>query len=180
MTCIVAATNGTKVFMAADSCAVDETSISSRKTPKIFIKGSFLLGYCQSFRLGQIAQYAFDPPALPTIKLTDDVLTGYMVKNFVPALKKCLEENNFPYHDDDKDDWEIIIGIKGRIFVVENDWQVGLDIHNYWASGAGAHIALGALFACEDMEPNARLMVALNAAKEFSPFVREPFNFLSV
>lgn len=173
MTCVVAVTDGKKVCMAGDSGAVDESSITISAVPKVFTKGEFIIGYCHSFRLGQIIQHIFTPPALPANKtITDDALISYMVKKFVPDLKRCLDENNFPYHDDEKNDWELLVGVRGRIFNVQDDWQVGIDILPYAAIGSGSPYALGALFINQD------ITAALDAASRFSPFVCPPYTIL--
>jgi ATP-dependent protease HslVU (ClpYQ) peptidase subunit len=178
MTCVVAATDGHTVIIGGDSCAVDNSTISARVHPKVFRKGELAIGYCQSFRLGQILEYIFSPPPVPRTK--DANMMEYMVKSFVPAMKKCLEENWYPYHDDEKEDWSIIVGVKGKIFYVESDYHVGHDINNYFAIGSGGDYALGAMYAVKDQDPRVMVRVGLEAAVEFSPFVKRPFNYVTI
>lgn len=175
MTCVVAFTDGNKVYLAADSSAVDENIVLPRKTSKVFVNGEFGMGYCHSFRLGQIVEHFFSPPAI-----VEDDLLSYMIVKFVPALRKALDKQEFPSNDSEKSDWALLIGIRGRIFVIESDWQVGEDTMSYHAIGAGMEYALGALHATKERDPRKRLTAALQAAKEYSPYVREPFNFIEV
>ena len=175
MTCIVAVSDGNKVYMAGDSCAVDDSTITSRQNPKVFINNGIAIGYCQSFRMGQIIQYIFVPP---TIHKNIDLME-YMVTSFVPALKDCLDENDFPAHDDDKENWSVIVGIENKLFYIESDWQVGFDNNQYYAIGSGSPYALGAMYASMSKNPIEKLTIGLEAAMEFSPFVRTPFHFIN-
>lgn len=178
MTCVVAVTDGLKVKMGSDSAAANDDVISQRVCPKVFVRGEFGIGYCYSFRLGQIIEYFFEPP-----KIDKDVdLMRYMVTKFVPALKVALEENDYPYHEDEKDRWMVLVGIRGKIFCIESDFQVGLDAEEVAAIGAGAELALGAMFVSLELDYELLEIaeLGLTAAAKFSPFVIEPFLYIEV
>lgn len=179
MTCIVAIVDKTKrIVMGADSSAVDETIHTEHLDAKVFKKGEFGIGYCHSFRLGQILEFWFEPPPIPD---NEKNLMKYMVMDFVPELRKVLEDNEYPTHDDEKTDWSIIVCVAGHIFTIESDWHVGYDNIPYAAIGAGSSYALGAMYPMrydEDVQTTATQ--ALMAAQKFSPYVIGPFNFIEV
>jgi ATP-dependent protease HslVU (ClpYQ) peptidase subunit len=178
MTCIVAIKNSNRVIIGADSCGSEENIGVVRVPPKVFVKGNYGFGFSHSFRLGQIIEHVFEPPPISS-KVTDNELIAHMVKNFIPQLKSTLEDHGYPYHEDEKEGWALIIGIHGRILTIESDWQVGLDDLDLTAIGSGAEYALGALYV-SDKEPLETATAALMAANKFCPSVMTPFNFIEV
>ena len=180
MTCVVAVVGGDgKIVLGADSAASDNDIITSHINPKVFVKGEFGIGYCHSFRLGQVIEYWFVPPDLPE-KTDYEDLMRYMVTAFIPALRSALEENNYPTHDDEKTDWSMIVGVRGNVFVVESDWHVGHDDLHFAAIGAGAPYALGAMWCDVFANPFQKAKDGLLCAIEFSPYVIGPLNFIEV
>lgn len=179
MTCIVAiAGKDGAIILGADSSAVDETVQTAHIDPKIFIKGEFGIGYCHSFRMGQIIEFWFEPPPIPKNEIN---LMRYMVQDFIPELKSILADNDYPNHEDEKIEWSLIVGVRGNIFTVESDWHVGYDDIPYASIGAGSSYALGALYSTaigDDAKSVAR--VALRAAEKFCPYVLGPFNYIEV
>ena len=153
MTCIVALEDQGTVYMGADSAAIDGDMVSIRVTPKIFKIGKFLIGYCNSFRYGQIIEHHFKPPAQQ-----EKNVMKYMVTKFVPELRQTLE--TWGYEEKDS---SIIIGYDGRIFYIEPDWHVGHDSTKY-----------------SSQDPLSRIEIALSAAEAFSSTVRRPYHYLSV
>lgn len=75
-----------------------------------------------------------------------------------------------------------LVGVNSRLFVVEDDYQVGETVDGYAAVGSGAELAaLGALYAAEgtDVDARGRLEIALRAAERFIPGVCRPSSFAS-
>jgi 20S proteasome alpha/beta subunit len=171
MTCIVALEDQGTIYMGADSAAIDGDMVSLRVTPKIFKIGKFLIGYCNSFRYGQIIEHHFKPPAQQ-----EKNVMKYMVTKFVPELRQTLE--TWGYEEKDS---SIIIGYDGKIFYIEPDWHVGHDSTKYHAIGSGTQTALGSLYSTSSHEdPLSRIEIALSAAEAFSSTVRRPYHYLSV
>jgi ATP-dependent protease HslVU (ClpYQ) peptidase subunit len=101
--------------------------------------------------------------------------------DFISALRECLEKNNLKLDTSSperNDMSELIIGIKGRIFIIEDDWQVTEYIHDYLAIGSGSPYALGSLYSTTDLPPNERVQKALEAADQFSITVCQPFDYI--
>ena len=185
MTCVVAVLgyDGT-VCLASDSSAVEDNLILRRAAPKIFKLGEFGIGYCHSFRLGQIIEHFLKPPTLAKEASEKEIL-GYMVTKFVPALKAVLEQNDYPTQDDEKTDWSIIVCVRGCIFTIESDFHVGYDRTPFAAIGAGTEYALGSMktsMSSARREIGAKLVAenALWVAEYFSPSVTSPFDFIEL
>ena len=184
MTCIVAiAQNGT-VYMGSDHAASDEKSgwILSRKEPKVFKVGQYGIAFTDSFRMGQILQYNWTPPKYTPTK-TNSGLDKFMRTKFIDSVKVAFKDHGFgDIGGNDEDTGGIfIVGLEGRIFVVDEDFHVGENVVNYMAEGSGGMFALGALHATKNQKnPKMRLKLALEAASEFSMSVAPPFTYIQV
>jgi ATP-dependent protease HslVU (ClpYQ) peptidase subunit len=184
MTCIVAiAQNGT-VYMGSDHAASDDKSgwIMSRKEPKVFKVGQYGVAFTDSFRMGQILQYNWTPPKYTPTK-TNSGLDKFMRTKFIDSVKVAFKDHGFgDIGGNDEDTGGIfIVGLEGRIFVVDEDFHVGENVVNYMAEGSGGMFALGALHATKNQKnPKMRLKLALEAASEFSMSVAPPFTYIQV
>jgi hypothetical protein len=71
--------------------------------------------------------------------------------------------------------------VAGRLYRVEEDYQVGRSLDGYDAVGCGWEVALGALRATRDLglEAGERLGLALDAAAHHCAGVVAPFNLVS-
>lgn len=179
MTCIVAvkATDGT-IWMGGDSAGVGNGDITLRADTKVFRVGEFVIGFTTSFRMGQLLQYSFEPP-----HIEGDDLHRYMCTKFINAVRECLKDGGFASK---KDDSELggcfIVGIRGRIFTIDEDYQVGESHEGYDTVGCGMTYAKGALLALSSVPvERGRYMVetALIAAAHFSTGVRAPFQIIN-
>lgn len=184
MTCIVAiAQNGT-VYMGSDHAASDDKSgwIMSRREPKVFKVGQYGVAFTDSFRMGQILQYNWTPPKYTPTK-TNSGLDKFMRTKFIDSVKVAFKDHGFgDIGGTDEDTGGIfIVGLEGRIFVVDEDFHVGENVVNYMAEGSGGMFALGALHATKNQKnPKMRLKLALEAASEFSMSVAPPFTYIQV
>jgi hypothetical protein len=177
MTCIVAIVDRhRRITMGADSSAVDETIHTPHLDPKIFVKGEIGIGYCHSFRMGQIIEFWFEPPPLPE---GSENIMRYMVTEFIPELKSVLSDHDYPNNEEDKTEWSLIVGVRGHIFTIESDWHVGYDDLPYASIGAGSSYALGAMYTAQDTT-DIVAKKALEAAEKFCPYVLGPFHFIEV
>ncbi len=63
------------------------------------------------------------------------------------------------------------------MFEIASDFQVGEVLKNYVSVGCGCSYALGSMYSTEksSKDPKSRIVIALEAAQEFSAGVREPF-----
>lgn len=180
MTCIVGIASKGAIYIGGDSAGVSGLDLSVRADRKVFTNGDFVMGFTTSFRMGQLLQFAFKPPKRhPTM----DVMT-FMVTDFIDALRACLKRGGFASRKDESESaGTFLVGYAGRLFRIDEDYQVGEAACGYAAVGCGSALALGALFVAQsaavkpkDFESVVR--VALHAAQAHSAGVRDPFHIV--
>lgn len=161
--------------MGADSCATDDNDHSYiiAKNTKIFRKNEIIIGCCNSFRIINIIQFLFNPPKIKT------ELFKYMVTEFVPTLRNCLEEHKIDT-DSESMGLTILVGIQNAIFEVQNDFAVILMPEYGAAIGSGGQVARGSLYTTKDgtLAGSQRVLMALQTAEATIASVRGPFDIL--
>jgi hypothetical protein len=164
MSCVVGKLDGKGgVVMGADSVGVNSSKdLQLRADPKIFISGSYLIGVVGSWEANQVIRYKLIFP-----EPTGDDLFKHMVTQFLPVLTNSHIEKSY----------ELLVGVRGRLFHIYGDKQVSEEIANYEAAGCAAQISRGALYAMEqtDVDPKAQVIIALEAAERFCSDIRRPF-----
>lgn len=182
MTCIVGIVREDDMWMGGDSAATDSSSINLRKDPKVFIRQDMLIGYCGSFRLGQLLRYKLQIPTKPKAK---DVFE-YLVNDFCSSLRSLAKDNGLMKVDNEIEeipDSQIMICYDKRLFIIENDLHVGECLNNYNAIGGGQDVALGSLYTSEfnkNYGPKKRIEMALSAASSFCTAVSYPFHIINL
>lgn len=176
MTCIVGLIDNGNIWIGGDSAGIRGTELIIRKDPKVFRSGDFVIGYSSSFRMGQLLAHAFTPPARDQ---SLDVYS-YMVTVFVDALRSCFKNGGYAEKQNEAErGGTFLVGYEKRLFCIEGDYQVGENADGYAACGSGAVIALGSLYSTIGQAPQARVLLALEAAEHFSTEVCAPFQILS-
>lgn len=188
MTCIVGLLKDGVVYMAGDHIATDGYCNEVQKRSKVFRNGDFIIGYTESFRMGQILEHKWEPPKLK--KGTKDV-TSYIVKSVIPSLIECFDKNKFIRSVSDSDSatkrsisgqvygGEFLLGYKNHLYKVESDFSVLECVNNYDAVGAGEEYAKGALFAfyqTTNCDPVLFLKGALLSAEKHCSLVHVDWN----
>lgn len=174
MTCIVGLAHEGKVYIGGDSAGVGGYSLTVRADRKVFRNGDFVMGFTSSFRMGQLLHHAFSPPK----RHPDTDVDKFMVTYFINAVRDCLKSGGYAEkHNDAERGGVFLVGYEGRLFRIDNDYQVGEAADGFDAVGCGEEIAQGAMFANKTGKPEQRLRVALEAAERFSAGVRGPFHF---
>lgn len=178
MTCIVGLIDRGIIWMGGDSAGGSEQSISDRLDVKVFIKGSMLLGFTSSFRMGQLLRYKLKIP-----KQSRDVpVHEYMATHFVDAVRVCLKKGGFAEKEKEAESGgQFMVGYAGRLFSIYPDYQVAERRDGFDACGCGENYSLGSLYSTAlALGPKARVEQALKAAERFSSGVRGPFTILSL
>ena len=175
MTCIVGLVHGDRVIIGGDSAGVTQGwGIQARNDSKVGNVGEFVIGFTDSFRMGQVLLYRFKPP------LIEGELMAYMVGPFIDELRRTLRSAGYAERINDRETGgTFLVGVRGRLFRISSDYQVGESRDAYDSVGCGADIALGSMYSSGlviDNAPKARVMEALAAAQHFSGGVRQPFN----
>jgi hypothetical protein len=177
MTAIAGFVDNGKVWIGGDSAGVAGFDLTVRADSKVFQNGEFLFGFTSSFRMGQLLRFSFTPPVM---KQGQD-LYAYMVTDFVNAVRDCLKAGGYANKKDEEErGGTFLVGVRGRLFKIEGDYQVGEPLGGYDACGCGDQIIAGALFATSGMDPAGRMKLALKAAQNHSAGVRGPFCIMSL
>ena len=175
MTCIVGLKANHTVWIGGDSATATSYRSHVSLCRKVFERGDFLIGGTTSWRMLQLLQYELTIPVLPR-KMTQEELHGWMVKEFVKAVRDCLTAGGFATKDKEQETGgSFLIGVSGRLFGIESDYQVAEYDEGYISCGSGMELALGALHITPNLKPRERLRLALEASAHHNPFVRPPF-----
>lgn len=178
MTCIVGFVEKKRVYMAGDHMGSDGYSDLHYNNQKVFINGDFIIGYCGSFRMGQILQYDWVQPKRPKTMNND---LQYIVKLVVPSIMKAFDCKGFlqTAHSSDEAGQKLggnfLLGYKGKLYHVQADFSVLEDTRGYDAVGCGLDFAKGALYWLskdDSLSPADKLRKALEATEEHSTPVR--------
>lgn len=176
MTCIVGFVEGNRVWMGGDSAGtnawLDQDLYS---TPKVFRNDGALIGSCGSARQADLLRHTLKVPDHdPRIDLEK-----YMVKTFIDAVRECFKAGGVCVTKEgvERSQGSFLVGYKGRLFAIYDDFQVRVPKLPYAAVGCGDQIALGAMFASDHVqEGSERVGLALRASERFSAGVRGPFH----
>lgn len=177
MTCIVGIQHDGDVWLGGDSAGVAAGHyLSSRADEKVFRCEGYLYAICGSFRGGNVLRYSFKPPRL----FENDDLVEYMNTRYIDALRQAMgNAGQRMVHEglESTDNFAFLVGVRGRLFCVESDFQVGYSRSDYLADGSGVSVAEGVLHATRTMNlnPEERLKLALEAAEAHVTSVRGPF-----
>jgi ATP-dependent protease HslVU (ClpYQ) peptidase subunit len=180
MTCIVGLVDKGKVYIGGDSAGVGgsgQYSLKVRNDRKVFRNGDFVMGFTSSFRMGQLLAFAMSPPK----PREGDDLMAFMVRDFIGCARQTLKDGGFAKAvNSEESAGTFLVGFRGRLFHITDDYQVGESSQPYDACGCGDQLALGSLFSTPNIiDPRERVLEALAAAEAFSAGVRGPFHMES-
>lgn len=185
MTCIVAiSSDDGRIYMGGDSAGIDFDSaltLGIGAETKIWEDRGILFGAAGSFRVSQVIRWQ---TAIPLYNSDVEPLE-YITGPLMTALRESLEHHGSltTWEEDSTQgiDGSLLLGFRGGVYEVYEDFGVGHLIHGYGAVGCGATLALGNLVATEDMDvsPKKRIKMALKAAERHSAGVRGPFSYLT-
>lgn len=176
MTCIIGMIKDGEVYIGGDSAGVSGYYTTQRKDHKVFKKGKFVFGFTSSFRMGQIIQFCFNPPEIDEKKDTFE----YMVSDFIPALKLTFKEHGFNRSESSVDSCgTFLCGVNGRLFAVEDDYQVSELMDDFASVGCGREIAMGAMSATSIADPRDAILNSLLIVEKYSAGVCSPFNIVT-
>lgn len=178
MSCIVGLVDKGRVYLGGDSAATDDNfNLSILKDPKVFRNGNMLIGPVGSLRMSQLLQYDLEVPRHPP-KMDD---MRYMSKVFINAVRECLKKGGLAKTNNDEElGGFFIVGYRGGLFEVQEDYQISKTIDNYSAVGSGDNIALGSLFSTHGrcISSKQRVLTALQAAEKWNASVKGPFHII--
>lgn len=174
MTVIVGLVHKGRVHLGGDSAGVAGYQLTIRADRKVFRNGPYVFGFTTSFRMGQLLHHALKAPH------PSGDLDRFMVTTFVDALRTCLKDGGWARKDSEQEQGgTFLVGIHGRLFTIDSDYQCGEPADGYAAVGCGDELALGALHATATLglRPRERLAAALAAADHHSAGVAAPYTY---
>lgn len=179
MTCIIGVEHNGAVILGGDSAVSDGAIVETRREPKVFCVGPYAFGTAGSVRQADILRHSFTPPALPNARLN-----SFMHTTFIDALRECFRKHGCLQQKGAVESIEgsVLVGIRGRIYAIDSDLQIGRTRHGYTAIGSGAPVAMGAICAAKRMEAQAHDIVtsALEASARHCGDVRRPFRIVTL
>ena len=101
-----------------------------------------------------------------------------MVTDFVDSVRKLFVDNGYCI---DSGDWKsgcFLVGVKGRLFSIDIDFQVYEQ--DYDSVGSGCYHALGSLYTSKRSSPVKDIEKALETAEHFVTSVKRPFIIESI
>ena len=99
-----------------------------------------------------------------------------MATTFVDAVRERLKAGGWATKSNEQEHGgTFLVGVRGRLFEIGPDYQVGESMDGFSAVGCGDQVAHGALFASRGRPAMDRVVTALAAAERFSAGVRRPF-----
>ncbi len=179
MTCIAGIIDpkSNRVYIGGDSASTNDSGLQTILAGrKVFFVGEeeskMLLGCTTSCRMMQLLQYELRlPPYEKGMEVEE-----YLVTKFVNAVRTCLKDGGFAQKEDEKESGgNFLIGYQGRLFEMQDDYQVSEPVNGYESIGSGAKVALGSLYATSSLSPGQRIELALQAAAYHNAYVRPPF-----
>ena len=175
MTCIVGMEHNGRVVFGADS-QVTNGGIGYTSGPsKVFVINGIVMGYTGPCKVGNILRHRLQPTKPPKRNLDN-----YISTTLVDLIRSAFNTHGFL---EKNNGWEstlgnIMIGLHGSIYVMEENFQVLRFQSKYHAIGSGQEIALGSLFSTSHIKtPKKRIEMALKAAANYCTTVGGPFKF---
>lgn len=177
MTAVAGLVHRGRVHLGADSAGVSGWHLIVRADEKVFANGPYVMGFTDSFRMGQLLRYRLDAPK----PATGTDLHRFMATEFVDAVRECLKTGGYATRTNEQEaGGTFLVGVRGRLFTVYGDYQVAENAADAAAIGCGRELCLGALHASTGWDsPRERLRTALTAAERFHAAVRGPFAYAS-
>jgi ATP-dependent protease HslVU (ClpYQ) peptidase subunit len=139
-----------------DYCAIGSDSqwsddygrIGKMTQAKVVAVGKYFIGVAGDTRGANIIQHVFNPPQLPP-KLNGNKLTKFMVSQFIPTYRECLESNGLglPQYESNPAEASIdsLVCANGVIYQIDADYSTEMDANGLYAIGSGAHYGLCAM-----------------------------------
>ncbi len=139
MTAIAGVVHNNRVWIGGDSAGVDVSNLAmiDRVDTKVFVNDGFVFGFTSSFRMGQLLHHKFTPPHYHV----DEDLDKFMVTSFIDGVRDCLKAGGYSKKENEEESaGTFMVGYRGRLFLINDDYQVGESRDGYDACGCGGFI----------------------------------------
>lgn len=175
MSVIVGLVRDDTIHMAADSFLGNNNNRSRSRIPKLWRFGEALIGFSGSGSAMNAVRFRMTMPE----HAEDETDEHYMTVKFVDALREAVGAAGRRKKENDLESaktW-LLVGYRGLLWRVYDDFCVAAYDRDYDAVGAGEDFAYGVLHALKDSDrsPKDVLTAALDAACEHSPYCIAPY-----
>ncbi len=175
MTCIVGIEGHNSVVIGGDSAASSGWTVRANLVPKVFRCNSLLIGITGSFRLGQVLEHHLRVRS----QKDDETDIAYLVRAVIKAVRKCFKAQGIAKVENSVEEGgRFLLGYRGKLYKIDDDFQVNRTADGFNAIGCGLEYALGAMSALTDLQPWQRVERSLEIAAHFSGAVMGPFTIL--
>lgn len=155
MTTLTATVSESFACLLSESQLSDDDKYLKITCEKVFNSGSWIFSGSGWNRPHDVLAYQFTWPEPPkSVTRSDEKLLIWIVKTLIPQISKVLQANNAI--DLDKGtallDGELLVATHGKIFLIDGGFGV-TAIKDFFVSGSGGKIALGALSGFNELVP---------------------------
>lgn len=179
MTCIIGVEHEGTVYMGADSIGLNGWAKDIIAQDKLFKRNRMLFGCAGNPRMAQILRY--QTTFIPQTNGQSD--EEYLVCEVIEKTRLALKEYGYTEIDNGRElGASFLLGYNGKLYSVENSFQLCRSARKFYAIGAGDDFAMGALCATlnqfETWTETAiveGIKYALETAAELSSAVCAPF-----
>jgi len=172
MSCIIGVVNKNKVYMACDSQYTTSTVkfYSSNDYNKVFRSGEFLIGICGSPRMISLLRFQLNVKT----QLSEQSDLEYMNTTFIENVRGLFLNKGFvgSFQDGTQKGGVFLVGYRGRIYRVADDFQILSLDGNIFGVGSGSEFALPAFSALDGlaMKTKDKLRIAVLSAEKYDPY----------
>lgn len=179
MTCIIGVEYGGVVYMGGDSITLNGWSKDIIASKKVFRKGALLFGVAGNPRQAQLIQYYFDVRRDQDDSESDE---QYLTLEVVEQIRQLFKDKGFTEFENGRElGASFLLGYKGKLYSVENSFQLCRSARGMYAMGAGDDFALASLMTSFSVDEDGNvdvvkcLLGALEVAAKLSACVAPPF-----
>jgi len=177
MTCIVGVEFGDKAVIAGDFLGSNGHTKNINMQSKVFEHSGMIFGYTSSFRFGQVLECMLDDNTLYPPTNSNDTYS-WLIRNFIPKLKKTLEEN-------DCNAGVALICINNQIWQLHSDFSVLRNENGVSSVGSGEYHASAAIAAIFNFDKSKKekfdnkiLEIAYKVTSDMVTSVSNKYNYI--
>lgn len=139
MTCIVGIeTQDGRVMIAGDMMGSNGHAKANYAQPKVYEHSKMIFGYTTSYRFGQVVELLLDDNTIYIPEKPSEVY-GWLVRKFIPQLQKAIDDSSAK-------PGMMLIGLKGQLWKVQDDYSVLRPTHGFDSVGSGEAFAIGSMY----------------------------------
>lgn len=182
MTCAVGLRTSGGLWLGADSGGFAGWDHTSRRDPKVFHNGPYMVAFTTSYRMGQILRYSPLPDPSDALAHPDgERMHRFMCVDFVRAVRDALRGGGWLEKEKERESGgQFLVAVAGRLYTVGSDLQVGEPDDDFDAVGCGRAYAVASLATSEGGTLGGfdRVRLALAVSERFCGGVRGPYTVL--